>query len=69
MQNQELVSPSRKFSSTPVDCGQGLLSKEQCVNTGASHLVPADFHLFPQRRRFCDATDIIMNAMTDLKGF
>jgi hypothetical protein len=36
---------------------------------------PADFYLFPQpkltinRRRFCDATDIIKNATAELKRF
>jgi hypothetical protein len=70
---KKLVSPSRKFSSTPVDCGKGFLSKEQCVSTGTSHLIPADFLMFPRlksaskRLRFCDATDIIMNATKELK--
>jgi len=75
MQNQHLDSPSRKFFSTPVDCGQGFLSKEQCVNNGASHLAPADFHLFPRLKSalkglsFCDTTDIIKNAMKELNRF
>jgi len=36
---------------------------------------PADFYLFPRMksawkgRHFCDATDIIKNAMEELKGF
>ena len=34
MENQQLVSPSRQCSSTPVGCGKGFLSKEQCDNTG-----------------------------------
>jgi len=33
---EQLVSPSRQCSSTPVGFGQGFLSKEQCENTGAS---------------------------------
>jgi hypothetical protein len=34
MENQQLLSPSRQCSSTPVDFVQGFLSKEQCGNTG-----------------------------------
>jgi hypothetical protein len=30
MENQQLVSPSRQCSSTPVGFGYGVLSKEQC---------------------------------------
>ena len=39
MENQQLVSPSRQCSSTPVGFGHGFLSKEQCVNTGASPIL------------------------------
>jgi len=35
-ENQQLVSPSRQCSRTPVGFGQGFLSKEPCNNTGAS---------------------------------
>ena len=58
--------PSLQCSTTPVGFGQGLISKEQCDNTGASpNLAPADFYPFPRLkstvkgRRFCGATDII----------
>jgi hypothetical protein len=73
MQNQQLVSSSRKCSSTPADCGQGFLGEEQCENTGASHTAQADFYLFPRLKpvvkgwRFCDITDIFKNAMKELK--
>jgi len=33
MENQQLVSPSRQCSSTPVGFSQGFLSKEQRDNT------------------------------------
>jgi len=36
MENQQLVSPSRQCSSTPIGFGQGFLSREQRDNTGAS---------------------------------
>jgi len=36
MEIQQLVSPSRQCSSTPVGFGQGFCSKERCTNTGAS---------------------------------
>jgi len=35
MVDQQLVSPSRQCSSTPVGSGHGFLSKEQRDNTGA----------------------------------
>jgi len=35
MEHQQLVSPSRQCSRTPVGFGQGFLIKEQCDNTGA----------------------------------
>ena len=35
-ENQLLVSPSRQCSWTPVDFGEGFVSKEKCDNTGAS---------------------------------
>jgi len=77
MENQQVVSPSRQCSSTPVGFGQGFLIKEQCDNIGASSyppaLAPADFYFFPRLksvlkgRRFRDATDIIENATKKLK--
>jgi len=33
MENQDLVSPPRQCSSTPVGFDQGFLNKEQCDNT------------------------------------
>jgi hypothetical protein len=36
MENQQLVSPSRQCSNTPVGFGHGFLSKEQRDNTGAT---------------------------------
>jgi len=35
MKDQQLVSPSRQCSSTPVGFGHGFLNKEQRDNTGA----------------------------------
>ena len=69
--NQELVSPSRQRSSTPVGFGQGFLSKKQCENTGASptpDLGPTEFYLFRRlksalkQRLFGDAAGIIKNC-------
>jgi hypothetical protein len=71
MENQDLVSPSRQCSSTPVGFGLGFLNKKQRENTGASptpDLGPAEFYLFRQLksalkgRRFCDATGIIKKS-------
>jgi len=77
MENQQLVSPLRQCSNTPVGIGQGFLSKEQCDNSGASpilsNLVAANFYLSPQMkvammgRRFCDATNTVKNATEELK--
>jgi hypothetical protein len=63
--------------STPDGFSQKFLSKEHCENTGTSpysHDVAAvDFYLFPRLilafkgRCFCDATDVIKNAMEELK--
>jgi len=39
MENQQLVSPSRPCSSTPVGLAQVFLSKEQCGNTEASTIL------------------------------
>ena len=39
MENQQLVSPSRQCTSTPVGFGRGFLTKEQCDNTGASPIL------------------------------
>jgi hypothetical protein len=77
MENQQLVSPSRQCSSTPVGFGHVFLSKELRDNTGAPFHTPdlatADFYLFPRYksalkgRCFCDATHIIKNAKDELK--
>jgi hypothetical protein len=39
MENQDLISPSRKCSSTPVGFDQGFLNKEQYDNTGATPIL------------------------------
>jgi hypothetical protein len=39
MENQDLVSPSRQCSRTPVGFDQGFLNKEQCNNTGATPIL------------------------------
>jgi len=77
MEKQQLVSPWRQCSNTPVGIGQGFLSKEQCDNTEASpilsNLTPANFYLFLRLkvalkgRRFCDAFNIVKNATEELK--
>ena len=77
MENQQLVSPSRQCSCTPVSFGQGFLNKEELDNTGASLTLSwpgcSCFFLFPRLksalkgRRFCDVTDIITNATEELK--
>jgi hypothetical protein len=77
MENQQLDSPSRQCSSTPVGFGQGFLSKEQRDNTAASPYSPdlatADLYLFPglksalEGQRLCDTPDIIKNATEELK--
>jgi hypothetical protein len=76
--NQQLVSPTRQCSNTPVGFGQGFLSKEQCDNTAASpyspELAPADFYLLPPLKsalkghRSFGAIDDIKNATIDLKS-
>jgi hypothetical protein len=75
MENQQLVSPSRQCSNTPVAFGQVFLSKKQSGNTAASpDLVPADIYLFPVLKsvlrewRFCDATDVVKNTTEELKS-
>jgi hypothetical protein len=54
MENQQLVSCSRECSSTPVSFGQGLHTKEQRDNTGASpnspDLAAGDCCVFFQRK-------------------
>jgi len=74
MENQQLVSPSRQCSSTPVGFGHRLINEEQCDNLGASpDVAPADVYLFPRLnsalrgRRYGDATAIIKNATKELK--
>jgi len=39
MENQQLGSPSRQCSCTPVRFGQRLLSQKQCDNTRASSIL------------------------------
>ena len=75
MENQQLVSPSRQCSSSPVGFGQGFLSNEQCDNTAAyPDQAPADCYVFPllksvlKGRRFRDASDITKNAAEELKS-
>jgi hypothetical protein len=75
MENQQLVSPSRQCSNTPVAFVQVFLSKEQSDNTAAfPDLAPADIYLFPllksvlKGRLFCDAIGIIKNATEELKS-
>ena len=66
IENQQSISSTRQFSSTPVGFGQGFLNKEKCDNNGASSavLASAEFYLLPRLqtalkgRRFCGATDI-----------
>jgi hypothetical protein len=77
MENQQLVSPSRQCSSTPVGSVKDFLTKNNVTtlehSSYSSHLAPADFYLFPglksslKGRRFCYATDIIKNATKELK--
>ena len=74
MENKQLVSLSRQYSSTPVGFDQAFLSKEQHGNTSASpDLDPADFYLFVRLnsalkgRHFCVPTDTIKNATKELK--
>jgi len=70
MENQQLVSPSRPCSITPVGFGQEFLNKDHCDNT---ELAAADFYLFlPLKsalkgRPFCDAGDIIQNVTQELQ--
>jgi hypothetical protein len=58
IENQQLVSSSRKCSSTPVGFGQGFLCSD------IIDLAPADFYLLPRLksalkgRRYCGATAI-----------
>jgi hypothetical protein len=76
--NQQMVSPSRQCSGTPVDLGKGFLAKDNVTTLEHSpcspDLVPADFYLFPRLkpalkgRRFCVTTDIIKNATEELKS-
>ena len=49
MENQQLVSPSRQCSSTPVGFGQVFLNKEQRDHTGASPIfsLPGSSWLLP----------------------
>jgi len=79
MENRQLVSPSRKCSSTPVSFGQDLLANNNV--TTAEHppyspdLPSAVFYLLPRLksalkgRRFYDDTDLIQNATKELKSF
>jgi hypothetical protein len=76
MEKKQLVSPSLKCSSTPVNFGGGFLKKNN-VTTLVNHtyfpdLAPADFYLFSRSksalkgRRFNDGTHI-KNATEELK--
>ena len=77
MENQQLVSPSRQCSSTPVGSGHGFLSKEQCDNTGESSILssPGCSWFLPvplteselKGRHTCVATNIIKNLTEQLK--
>jgi len=77
LENQYLVYHSRQCSKTPVGFGQGFRSKEQCGNTGTSHILsrPACNRLLlvPSTEisiggvALCDATSIIRNATEELK--
>jgi len=76
MEDQQLVSPSRQCSSTPVGFDQAFLSKEQCDNTGANpgpgssrFLAVPSTEFSIEGWRFCDANDIIKNATKELKRF
>jgi hypothetical protein len=74
-----LVSPSRQCSITPVGLGQGFLSKNNVTTldhlSSSPDLAAADFYLFPRmksalkgrRWRFCDITDVIKNAIEELR--
>jgi histone-lysine N-methyltransferase SETMAR len=77
IEKQQLVSLSRHAPAHRSVLVNDFLAKN--IVTALEHppyspgLASADFHLFPvlkstsKRRRFCDATDIIKNAMEELK--
>ena len=79
MENQQLVSPSRKCSSTPVGFGQDFLANNNVTTMEhppySPDLSSAILYLFPRLksalkgRRFYDDTDIIQNATKELKSF
>jgi hypothetical protein len=78
MENQQLVSLSRKFSSTPVGFGQRFLSKNNATTTEhppySPDLPSAYIYMFPRLKsalkgwRVCSGTDIIQNAKKELKS-
>ena len=67
MENQQLVSPSRQCSITPVGFGQGFLSSD------ITDLAPVDFYLFPRLKsalkgqRYCGAADFNKDTTEELK--
>jgi hypothetical protein len=78
MEDQQLVSPSQQCSSTPDAFGHGFLSKELTTMEHSPYspdLTSPDFCLFSRLKsamkgwRFCDATELIKNAMKELKRF
>jgi len=74
----KIVSPSRKWSSTPVGLVKDFLANNNVTTMENTLYFPglpsADFYLFPRLksalkgRRFCDCTDIIQNAKKELKS-
>jgi hypothetical protein len=72
-----LVSPSWQCSSTPVDFGQGFISKEQRDNPGAFPIIPwpssswiylfLDWSQHWRDGAFVNATDISKNATEEMK--
>jgi transposase len=77
MKNQQLVSPSRQCSSTPVTLVKDFLKKNNVTTLEhppySPDFAPADFYLFPRLMsalrgwRFCDANVVIKNAAEELK--
>jgi hypothetical protein len=77
MDNEQLVSPSRQCSSTPVFLVKDFLAVNDVTTLEhppySSDLAPSDFYLFHRLkstfkgRHYCDATDFIRNATVELK--
>jgi hypothetical protein len=62
MKNQQLVSPSRQCSTTPVGFGQGFLNKEQCGHEYppySPNLTPFDFLPIPSTEMNIEETAIL----------